>query len=163
MAFADRRAPRPGRDEAQAGPLDGLALGVAQAAALIPGVSRSGATLTAARLRGFRRTDARSLSWHAALPVILGASALKLARSRRARAAGRGGGGEQRQAAALPATPLAAGTAAAFISTLAGARVLRSTRGDGPLLPYSLYRCLLAALVLARLRAGRHSERHPIQ
>ena len=40
-------------------PLDGLALGLAQACALIPGVSRSGATLTAARARGFARADAQ--------------------------------------------------------------------------------------------------------
>ncbi len=77
MAFADARAPRPGREQRDAGPLDGLALGLAQAAALLPGVSRNGATLAAARLRGFRRRDAHTLSWHAGLPVIFGASALQ--------------------------------------------------------------------------------------
>src|SRR5262249_54058091 len=74
--------PAPGR--AAARPRDGLALGVAQAVALLPGISRSGATFAAARSRGFARADADALSWHAALPVILGASALKgyqLARS----------------------------------------------------------------------------------
>ncbi len=47
---------------------DGLALGLAQAVALIPGVSRSGATLTAARARGFSRGAAQTLSWHAGCP-----------------------------------------------------------------------------------------------
>ncbi len=146
MAVADARAPDPGRTQDDAGPLDGLALGLAQAAALAPGVSRSGATLTAARLRGFRRRDANALSWHAALPVILGAGALKGVRSWRWRG----------RAATLASAPLAAGVASAFVSTLASRRALRAIRaGDRPLLPYSLYRCLLAALVIARMRAGR--------
>ena len=77
-----RAAPgaRTPRRSADAGALDGLALGLAQAPALIPGVSRSGATLTAARVRGFSRGEAQALSWRAALPVILGAGALTGAR-----------------------------------------------------------------------------------
>src|SRR3989442_1603927 len=56
---------------------DALALGLAQAASLMPGVSRNGATLAAARWRGFDREDANALSRHVALPVIVGATALK--------------------------------------------------------------------------------------
>ena len=116
-------------------------LGLAQALALIPGVSRYGATLTAARARGFARGDARTLSWHAALPVILGASALEGARLLRRRP--RCGGG----------AALASGASSAFLSTLVSARVLRRPRrAQGSLLPYALYRCVLAALVAARLR-----------
>ncbi len=55
--------------------MDGLWLGIAQACALFPGVSRNGATLTAARLRRFTRVDAERLSRHVALPVIGGATA----------------------------------------------------------------------------------------
>src|SRR5688572_17205359 len=65
------------RDRAEAGLVDGLALGVAQACALWPGVSRNGATLVAARMRGFGREDANVLSRHVALPVIAGATGLK--------------------------------------------------------------------------------------
>jgi undecaprenyl-diphosphatase len=141
MALADAR-PGPGeRSEQNAGALDGLVLGLAQALALIPGVSRYGATLTAARARGFARGDARTLSWHAALPVILGASALEGARLLRRRP--RCGGG----------AALASGASSAFLSTLVSARVLRRPRrAQGSLLPYALYRCVLAALVAARLR-----------
>jgi undecaprenyl-diphosphatase len=140
MAIADARAAE-GRGQEDAGPADGLALGLAQAVALVPGVSRYGATLTAARARGFSRTDARSLSWHAALPVMLGASALNGARLAR------------RRPAAGTAAPLAAGAASAFVSTLLSARVLRGRAGASrSLAPCALYRCLLAALVLARLR-----------
>jgi undecaprenyl-diphosphatase len=127
---------------------DGLALGIAQAIALIPGISRNGATLTAARARGFAREDAAALSWHAALPVILGASALKgwrLTRRHSGTADPLAQGGRV----------LLAGAAVAFVSTLASARALRRARLSGSsLAPYAIYRCLLAALVLRRLRSA---------
>ena len=53
MFVADRRPQL--RDRGRATAADGLALGLAQAAALAPGVSRNGATLSAARWRGFTR------------------------------------------------------------------------------------------------------------
>jgi undecaprenyl-diphosphatase len=131
---------RGARRQEDAGPRDGLALGLAQAVALIPGVSRNGATLTAARARGFAREDAQTLSWHAGLPVIAGASALKAWRLRR--------GG-------IPAgagSALAAGAGSAFVSTAASARLLRRPRVSGRgLLPYALYRCTIAAIALLRL------------
>jgi undecaprenyl-diphosphatase len=149
MALADAAAPARERPCSDVGPLDGLALGVAQALALMPGVSRRGATLAAARARGFGRPAAHSLSWSAAMPVILGAGALDLVRPLRRRDAG------QERADALR-IPSAAGGAAAFASTLASAHALRrSGYGDRALLPYSLYRCLLALLVLGRLRSAR--------
>jgi len=126
-----------GQEDLRAG--DGLALGLAQAAALVPGVSRNGAALSAARARGFDRRAAQALSWHAGLPVLLGASALKGMRLR----------GQVRTVRENAA--LGAGIASAFASTLASARLMRRALGHGyRLWPFSLYRCLLAALVLAR-------------
>ena len=87
MAWADRSAQERGFDEAT--PLDGLWLGIAQACALFPGVSRNGATLTAARLRRFARVDAERLSRHVALPVIGGATLPEVPAAVAARAAGR--------------------------------------------------------------------------
>ncbi len=143
MALADSR-PGPGeRVGADLRPLDGLALGLAQALALIPGVSRNGATLTAARARGFDRATARSLSWRVALPLLLGASIAECARFARL-------GAPSGTRAALV---LGGGTA--FLSTLVSAKVLRRGYRDHALLPYSLYRCLLAALVMGRLRRAR--------
>jgi len=78
MVLADRRPQRRGRGEATT--LDGLALGIAQAAALAPGVSRNGATLAAARWRCFTREQANLLSRTVALPIIVGAAVLKGAR-----------------------------------------------------------------------------------
>jgi undecaprenyl-diphosphatase len=157
MALADGRRSRrkaPLRRREDAGPCDGLALGLAQAAALIPGVSRNGATLTAARARGFGRDAATSLSWHAALPVLLGASALKSRRLAQHGAPSEG-------TVAL----LAAGGASAFLSTLASARLLhRNNRREGrSLLPYAVYRCVLAVFVLQRLRRDRAANAEQIE
>jgi undecaprenyl-diphosphatase len=66
------------RDRATTG--DHLAVGMAQAVALVPGVSRSGAALTAARMRGLSRPAALRLSLTAAVPLTLAAVALKAAR-----------------------------------------------------------------------------------
>jgi undecaprenyl-diphosphatase len=131
------------RDRSEAGAMDGLALGLAQACALWPGVSRNGATLVAARLRGFDRDDANVLSRHVALPVIAGATALKGYRLARR-------GLPRRMAAAF-----AAGTAASFASTLASARIVRTVDRGHSLLPYAAYRTALAALVVRRLRQNR--------
>jgi undecaprenyl-diphosphatase len=141
MLAADR-APRRRRHQ-DAGPVDGLWMGVAQACALVPGVSRNGAALVAARLRGFDRPDAGRLSRHAALPVIAGASALKGFRLVR-------DGLPPRTAGAF-----AAGTLAAFGSTLASAGIVRAVERDGALLPYAAYRLALSALVIRRLRQNR--------
>ncbi len=142
MALADARAGDAGagaRAAEDASARDGLALGLAQAAALMPGVSRNGATLAAARARGFGRGAAQTLSWRAGLPVIFGASVLKGTRMSRT-----GVPREQR-------AELAVGAVAAFLSTLASTRLLgRRLREGQPVLPFAAYRCGLAALVVAR-------------
>lgn len=136
------RPVREARRERDATPADGLALGLAQSAALIPGVSRNGATLACARALGFGREDAQALSWHAALPVILGAVTLKAWRLARPGAARRD---------SWPA--LAAGMASAFFSTTVSARLLlRDGWRRRALWPYAAYRCTIAAIVLARAR-----------
>lgn len=56
---------------------DAVIIGFAQIWALIPGTSRSGVTMTAARYRGFSRTDSARFSMIMAVPVILGATLLK--------------------------------------------------------------------------------------
>lgn len=141
MVIADRRPQHRKRDRTV--PMDGLALGLAQAAALAPGVSRNGATLTAARWRGFSREHANMLSRTVALPVIVAASLLKAVRLRR-----RGLPPAQRKA-------FAAGTAASFGSTLASQELIRVVERDSALWPYAAYRIALAMWVLGRLTAQR--------
>jgi len=56
---------------------DALVIGIAQSFALIPGASRSGVTMTAARFLGMERTDAARFSMLLSIPAILGAGTLK--------------------------------------------------------------------------------------
>ncbi len=58
--------------------LDALVIGVWQSTALIPGISRSGATMVGGLLRGFHHEDAAHFSFLIATPVILGATVLEV-------------------------------------------------------------------------------------
>jgi undecaprenyl-diphosphatase len=58
--------------------LTALGLGIAQAVALIPGVSRSGMTITAAMLLGYSRREAARFSFLLSIPIIAGAGVLKV-------------------------------------------------------------------------------------
>lgn len=82
LLWSLRRAP-----EATFGPFDAgfgrgagilLLIGLAQACALAPGISRSGATIAVAMLLGMRREEAFRFSFLMALPLILGAQVLDL-------------------------------------------------------------------------------------
>ncbi len=59
-------------------PADAVLVGVAQAFALIPGISRSGATIAMATARGFDRAEAARFSFLLAVPTIAGAGLLSL-------------------------------------------------------------------------------------
>ena len=136
LAVADQRPAL--RVHGDAGAVDALAIGVGQACALVPGVSRNGATLTAARLRRFERRSANRLSRHAALPIIVAATGLK-----GARLAKRG----------LPdrlRAPFAVGAAAAFASTLASTRLIRVVDDAPSYAPFAAYRVALGAIAAWR-------------
>ena len=127
-AFAPRALP----PRAATPPRHALALGLAQAAALAPGVSRTGATLAAARALGYSRVEASRLSFGVAGPVLAGATALKAWRGR-------------------PWTHWrvpAAGRRDAFVATGVALRVIGIER-RGPLWPYAAERAVLAAALLA--------------
>jgi undecaprenyl-diphosphatase len=130
-ARAGEQADRPAADATL---LDALWLGLAQACALWPGVSRLGLTVAAARLRGFSREAAFDLGRRAGLPVIAGATGLKL----------------WRLARNPPPPPvraaLAAGAGAALVSTLAAAPLRRATSIAAP----AAERVALAAAALLR-------------
>lgn len=77
LFFSDRMAR--GRKTARSATVaDALLVGCAQAVAIIPGVSRSGATISAGMLRGFDRNFAVRFSFLLSLPAILGANILEL-------------------------------------------------------------------------------------
>lgn len=64
---------RGGRELAGLGYLDAILIGLAQTLALVPGVSRSGATICMALLLGFARSDAARFSFLLSIPAIAGA------------------------------------------------------------------------------------------
>jgi undecaprenyl-diphosphatase len=140
MVLADRK-PQDRRPE-QLDALDGLALGAAQAAALFPGVSRTGATVAAARWRRFTRREAALLSRTVALPVVLGAAALRARRMRR------------RRLAPEVQRGMAGGALAAFASTLASQRLIAVADRNGCAWPYAAYRLALAGAIAVKLRRG---------
>ncbi len=113
--------------------LDALLIGLSQALAIIPGVSRSGATITTARILGIDRADAANFSFLMATPIIAGAGML--------------------EAHKLFHTGLAAqlgwGFAAATVfGLLAIAGLLRFLRAHS-YRPFAIYRIVLAAIVIA--------------
>ena len=114
---------------------------LAQAAALIPGVSRSGATRAAARARGFGRADAAELSREVALPVLAGAAALKgfrLARRRPPASDAAHARGRRRGRGA--------------VSTGGALRAERALAADAPLAGWAAYRVAVAAAILVGWR-----------
>jgi undecaprenyl-diphosphatase len=78
VLWAVDRARAPGRDERVPSWACAAWMGVAQALALVPGVSRSGITITAGRMSGLSRVSAARFSFLLATPITFGAVLLKL-------------------------------------------------------------------------------------
>ncbi len=115
---------------------DAIGVGLSQALALVPGVSRSGATISAARALGFTREGSAVFSFLLSMPVIAAAAVLKAPEALRE---------------GLPLGPLAIGVAAAAVSSwLAIAILLRFvTRHSYGI--FALYRLLLGVAVFLLL------------
>ena len=113
------------------------AAALAQVAALVPGVSRSGAALTALRACGVDRTEAERFSLLMSLPITAGAAALTLARA-------------DRRSLRAMAPSLVAGVTTAAASAALTARRLQRHPGR-PLTGAAVYRLALAAAVAVRL------------
>ena len=67
-----------GRSDREVSPITALIAGAAQLAALVPGVSRSGITISAMRARGVKRTEALDFSFMMSMPAIAAAGGLTL-------------------------------------------------------------------------------------
>lgn len=80
LFFSDRMA-RGKKNGRTATVADALLVGVAQAFATVPGLSRSGCTISAGMLRGFDRKFAVRYSFLLSLPAVLGATLLKVVKT----------------------------------------------------------------------------------
>ena len=78
LLFASDRVKKGRKTEKSATLVDVLLVGVAQAIATCPGISRSGTTITAGCFRGFERKFAVRYSFLMSIPAILGANILSL-------------------------------------------------------------------------------------
>jgi undecaprenyl-diphosphatase len=119
----------------------GIVFGLAQCLALIPGVSRSGATITAGLALGYERVAAAKYSFLLAIPAVLGSGLFKLA--------------EISSDPIPPAWgPIALATVIAFaIGYVVIAWLLRYISTHN-FLPFVIYRIALAAVVVVLLLAG---------
>jgi len=150
LVVSDRAARRHG-DPGGAAPDDAalavgwrqaLWVGIAQACAILPGVSRSGATIAAGLLGGLSRPDAARLSFLLGTPIILGAAVLELGEPLAARPS-------PGELAVLLTGMASAGVAGyAVIAWLLGYVRRRS------ILPFAAYTAVAGLVVLALL-AGR--------
>lgn len=124
---------------------DGIAFGFAQAMALIPGVSRSGGTITAGLAMGYTREAAARYSFLLAVPAVLGSGFYQLAKAI-------GGHSDGGIVVSGGATFLA--TAAAFVvgfAVIIGFLKIVSSRGY---LPFVIYRLVLAGVLGVLLLTG---------
>jgi undecaprenyl-diphosphatase len=77
LLFADRQASS-GEERRHVSVVDAMLIGSAQALAIVPGVSRSGATISMALFLGYRREEAARFSFLLATPITLGAALQKV-------------------------------------------------------------------------------------
>ena len=140
LGVADRVAKQQ-RDLTGLGWKHGLIFGFAQALALIPGVSRSGGTITAGLLMGYTREAAARYSFLLAIPAVFGSGGYKLISS-------------FGDAGAIAAVPTLAATVVAFVVALVVIGLFMRYISHGSFLPFVIYRVLLGIVIIVLLNAG---------
>ena len=135
--FAERVSTRE-RPLQSVGVVDGLMIGLAQALALIPGISRSGATISGGLLLGFRRESAARFGFLLGIPAIAGAGTIQLRRLV-----------ESSEDLAASAPLLLIGVVSAFISGLFAIKLLFRIFDGGSTRIFVAYRLAFAAVLVA--------------
>jgi undecaprenyl-diphosphatase len=115
-----------------------IGIGAAQAIALVPGISRSGISISAGLFAGLTREAAARFSFLMATPVIAGAGAWET----RKLLTGEAG-------VAVDAAPLVVGMVAALVAGLAAISILLRFLRTHPTTVFVAYRVVLAAVVVA--------------
>lgn len=141
LALAEAAA-RHQRSFERAGLLDCLLVGIAQVGALIPGVSRSGSTLTAALFLGFRREEAARFSFLLGLPAIALAGLKELAELRHA--------GLDAHGWAVLGVGLLIASFSAFVAIWGLLRILERYSAW----PFAVYRVLIGVVLFAGVATG---------
>jgi undecaprenyl-diphosphatase len=117
-----------------------LIIGVAQAIAIIPGTSRSGITMTAARALGFERPEAARFAFLLGIPAIAGAGVLKL--------------GDAVSSGETISLDVLLTAVLTFFVALGTITVLMKLVRHVSFLPFAIYRILLGAVLLGLIYSG---------
>lgn len=115
-----------------------VAIGVAQSLALVPGVSRSAATILGALLLGVERKTAAEYSFFAALPVLLGATLLQFVKT-------------ADRLSLQDGVELLAGMVTAFVFGVVAIRLMLAVVSRIGFAPFAIYRILLGSALLAAI------------
>ena len=143
ILWAERRAPAAARvnsvDDMQ--PLDALKVGLAQCLAMVPGTSRSGATIIGGMLLGLSRKAATDYSFFLAMPTLIGAGVYSLYK--------------ERALLSVPDLPVfAVGLAFSFLSAWVCVRWLLRYISSHSFEPFAWYRIAFGCVVLATWLMG---------
>ena len=133
------RAARQDRSEKDLGLRDAIVVGLTQVVSLIPGVSRSGATISAGLFRGLDRVSATKLSFYLSIPALIGAGIFEL---------GDAMGGDISLGVAL------VGIGVAFVVAYASIAWLLKFVAGHPITWFIPYRLGLAAVLIVLLVSG---------
>jgi undecaprenyl-diphosphatase len=120
---------------------DGVILGLAQCFSLIPGVSRSGTTISVGLFRGLNRVVATELSFFMAIPALTAAGLYETLKSRH-------------DLAGLGVGPIIIGMVVSFVVAYASIAWLLRFVAHHSLRPFVTYRVVLGAAVVVALAAG---------
>jgi undecaprenyl-diphosphatase len=141
LAMAELLSGRASLKKASMNWLDALVIGILQAIAIIPGVSRSGAALSGALSRRLDRDFAARFSFLLSIPAILGALILQLKDLTKSAQAGAIEG--------IGAAAIIAGTLSAAIAGFFAVRLMLKIVRERPLWGFAIYTGILGILVLA--------------
>ena len=139
VMWAAERSAGQQRSEKQLNLTDALVVGVVQCVSLIPGVSRSGATISAGLFRGLDRVTATRLSFFLSIPALLAAGLFELKDAL---------GGE------IGVGETVVGTVVAFVVAYASIAWLLRFVAHHPITWFVPYRVALGAVVIALLASG---------
>jgi undecaprenyl-diphosphatase len=141
LGYADRVG-RHQRTIEQLAPRDGILIGLAQSLALVPGVSRSGATMSAGLLLGLQRPAAAKFGFLLAIPAVLASGLFELKDA------------VSGKDHSDPAGYVVLATVIAFVVGYAAIAWLLRYLAHHSVRVFVIYRVLLGALVLALVAAG---------
>lgn len=139
MTYAEVKSPQE-RGEGDVTVKDGLMIGLAQCLALVPGVSRSGATISIGMMRNLDRVAATRMSFFLGIPALVGSGVLEL--------------GDALSGDSVGVAALIVGTVVSFVVAYASIAWLLKFVSNHPLTWFAAYRVMLGGVLVVLLAAN---------